>query len=64
MQLATRVRISQREVAQRGWHRRRPGAAGARSGCSRGVPNSEVLTYLLTCYLTLVAHHYRIYTVP
>ena len=24
MQLATRVRISQRDVAQRGWHRRRP----------------------------------------
>ena len=23
-----------------------------------------LLTYLLTCYLTLVAHHYRIYTVP
>ena len=23
-----------------------------------------VLTYLLTCYLTHVAHHYRIYTVP
>ena len=22
------------------------------------------LTYLLTCYLTLVAHHYRIHTVP
>ena len=23
-----------------------------------------VLTYLLTCYLTHVAHHYRIHTVP
>ena len=31
----------------------------------RSVGNNEsVLTYLLTCYLTHVAHHYRIHTAP
>ena len=29
-----------------------------------GAKQPTLLTYLLTCYLTLVAHHYRIYTVP
>ena len=57
----------------------RGGAAGtptqmrgvtARRAAARYVPlareraREDLLTYLLTCYLTHVAHHYRIYTVP
>ena len=37
----------------------------ASEGRLRVLPTPYLLTYyLLTCYLTLVAHHYRIYTVP
>ena len=38
--------------------------AAAKTARKMYLEEEYLLTYLLPCYLTHVAHHYRIYTVP